>query len=208
MKRALILFSLSIILLSACTSNNTPKTQYYLLNSPTLNTSVGNTNSASIINNTNTPTITVNVLELPDYLKQPGLVLQLSDHQLHYSNFHMWAETLKTSVAHTLAQDLNTIDQYNHHVISAIASRPTDDTELVIEITAFHATHQSQVILAGSYWLQESKIPRLVKKHNFKLMVALTVDGYPHAVHKMRQAITLLSADISKNLNENKQADK
>ena len=208
MKRALILFSLSIILMSACTSNNTPKTQYYLLNSPTLNTSVGDTNSASIINNTNTPTITVNVLELPDYLKQPGLVLQLSDHQLHYSNFHMWAETLQTSVAQTLTQDLNTIDQRNYYVTAAMPNKRTDDTELVIEITAFHATHQSQVILTGSYWLQESKIHRLIKKHNFKLMVALTVDGYPHAVHKMRQAITLLSADISKNLNKNKQADK
>lgn len=200
MKRALSLFSLSIILLSACTSNNTPKTQYYLLNSPTLNTSVSNKNSARIIKNTNTPTITVNVLELPDYLKQPGLVLQLSDHQLHYSNFHMWAETLQTSIVRTLTQDLNTVDQRHHYVIAAMPSRQTFDTELLVEVTAFHATHQSQVILAGSYWLQERKTPHVLKKHHFKFMVALTVDGYPHAVQQMRQAMTLLSSDISNHL--------
>ena len=82
MKQALIIFSLSIMLITACSSNNTAKTQYYLLNSPTLNKASDNNN-----NNNNKPVVIINLLELPEYLKQASLVLQLSEHQLHYAHF-------------------------------------------------------------------------------------------------------------------------
>ena len=81
MKQALIIFSLSIMLITACSSNNTAKTQYYLLNSPTLN-------KASDNNNNNKPVVIINLLELPEYLKQASLVLQLSEHQLHYAHYN------------------------------------------------------------------------------------------------------------------------
>tara|TARA_R110000787_G_scaffold65584_9_gene147637 strand:+ start:33047 stop:33658 length:612 start_codon:yes stop_codon:yes gene_type:complete len=194
MKQALIIFSLSIMLMTACSSNNTPKTQYYLLNSPTLTKA-----SESENKNTNKPVIVINLLELPEYLKQASLVLQLSEHQLHYAYFHMWAEPLQTSITEGLIDDLNTIDSRYNYMAMQNPQQIKATTEVIVKITAFHATHQSQAILTGSYWLQHED-NKQAKNYHFTLTTALTSDGYPHAVEKMRKIMTQLAEIISKNI--------
>jgi len=193
MKQALIIFSLSIMLITACSSNNTAKTQYYLLNSPTLN-------KASDNNNNNKPVVIINLLELPEYLKQASLVLQLSEHQLHYAHFHMWAEPLQVSITEGLLQDLNAIDSHHNYMPVLNPQQLTSTTEVILKINAFHSTHQSQAILTGRYWLKEKNNNNAVKVHNFTLTADLNANGYPHAVEKMRAVITELANDISKNI--------
>ncbi|MGB2740229.1 MAG: PqiC family protein [Cognaticolwellia sp.] len=195
MKQALIIFGLSIILMTGCSSDNTPKTQYYLLNSPTLD-------SSGIIGDDNNPIITVQIEELPDYLKQPSLVLQLSDHQLHYSNFHMWAEPLQVSIARSLTQDLNTIDNSHNYIIMTAPNTKKAKTAVVIDVIAFHATHHSKAILTGNYWLQQKNSKNSLQKHHFKFTVALDLDGYPHAVEQMRKAVTQLANEITESINQ------
>ncbi|WP_077285082.1 membrane integrity-associated transporter subunit PqiC [Cognaticolwellia aestuarii] len=193
MKQALIVFSLSIMLITACSSNNTAKTQYYLLNSPTLN-------KASDNNNNNKPVVIINLLELPEYLRQASLVLQLSEHQLHYAHFHMWAEPLQVSITEGLLQDLNAIDSHHNYMPVLNPQQLTSTTEVILKINAFHSTHQSQAILTGRYWLKEKNKNNAVKVHNFTLTADLNANGYPHAVEKMRAVITELANDIRKNM--------
>jgi len=193
MKQTLMVAILSMFLLAACSSNNTSRTQYYLLNSPTsVNTSVTDTD--------NSQNISITLTELPDYLKQPSLVLQLSSHQLHYSHFHMWAEPLQSSFTQALAQDLNTIASRYYFIAPPTASEINADINLVVSITAFHVTYESQAILVGNYWLQGKDIKKQVKGNNFKLFVQLDNDGYPHAVEKMRSAVTQLANEITSSL--------
>lgn len=194
MKPLLILTIISIMLVTACSSNTTKNTQYYLLNSPTLTKNKVETNEHSSF-------VTLKLMELPDYLKQPSLVLQLSDHQLHYSHFHMWAEPLQVSLAQSLIQDLNTADNNFHYLTESVPSETAVKTELVVKITAFHATHQSQALLAGSYWLQYNNVHKEGKKYPFKLTLTLDIDGYPHAVEQMRKTVVLLANEIVTNLN-------
>lgn len=193
MKQALIIFSLSIMLITACSSNNTAKTQYYLLNSPTLN-------KASDNNNNNRPVVIINLLELPEYLRQASLVLQLSEHQLHYAHFHMWAEPLQMSITEGLIQDLNAIDNHHNYMPVLNPQQVKSTTEVILKINAFHSTHQSQAILTGRYWLKEKNNNNAVKVHHFTLTADLNANGYPHAVEKMRTVITELANDISKNM--------
>ena len=201
MKTALIIMLLSVMTMTACSSNNTPKTQYYLLNSPTKAISVEPAMAKSAAEKESTLSITL--LELPDYLAQPNLVLQLSNHQLHYSNFHMWAEPLNAGLAQALANDLNTIDKhYNVSVTPEVNS--TTPADIVIKITAFQATHQSQVILVGNYTLKSSdlRLKNATKNQakHFKFAVELSDNGYPHAVEKMRAITLLLAEKISKSI--------
>jgi len=197
MKHTLVFAIFSIFLFSACSSNNTPKTQYYLLNSPT---SVTESNTGTKNSNKKSQDVTITLLELPDYLKQPNLVLQLSSHQLHYSNFHMWAEPLQRSIVHALAHDLNNFKSQYHFITPLTANEINTDTSLVVNISAFHVTHQSQAILVGSYWLQEESMKGKVTDNAFKLTVVLDDNGYPHAVEQMRKAVTQLADEIISNL--------
>jgi uncharacterized lipoprotein YmbA len=205
MKAFLIIFLLSIMSLTACSSNNKPKTQYYLLNSPmkliTQDQQKKNS-SLNLVDEKKLP-ISVKILELPDYLAQPSLVLQLSDHQLHYSHFNMWAEPLREGIAQALTRDLNASNkQFNFTANSATSDNKK--ASITIKITTFQATHQSQVLLMGSYTLLNNELTNKLAmgKNRFKLFVALDSDGYPHAVEKMRQAITLLAKEISMNMSK------
>jgi len=196
MKKTLIVAIVSIILLGACGSAPANKTQYYLLNSPT---TTGAANTDNMHNNNSQP-LGIILLELPDYLRQPSLVLQLSNHQLHYSHFHMWAEPLQNSFAQALAQDLNNIDSHFHYLSTPAKNQVTAATTVVINITAFHTTHQSQALLAGTYWLQGKSEQNPEKEHNFTLTVALNENGYEHAVEQMRKVITSLAQKITNSL--------
>lgn len=192
MKTILMLALLSVISITACTSNNTPKTQYYLLNSPTL--------ALNATVNEQQPAISVTLLELPEYLAQPSLVLQLSDHQLHYSHFHMWAEPLNLGLAQALNQDLNNNKNGLSFIVSADINA-NKDADIIIKISAFQATHQSQVLLTGSYTINDKLMSQQMNKtNNFSLFVDLDDNGYPHAVEKMRQATSLLAQEISANI--------
>jgi uncharacterized protein len=193
MKQVLVVTILSMMLLAACSSNTLVKTQYYLLNSPTLS---ANTQ----LKNENSPVIFITLLGFPDYLKQANLVLQLSDHQLHYSDFHFWAEPLQSSFAQALIDDANNLDSRFQYVASTAIgpeSTPTATIEVVVSISAFHATHQSQAILSGRYWLKDKTIVTNIRGNNFSVTVELKEDGYPHAVEQMRKAITLLAEQIT-----------
>ncbi|MGB1261657.1 MAG: PqiC family protein [Cognaticolwellia sp.] len=201
MKPALIIIIFSLILLTACSANNTPTTQYYLLNSPTTLTPITQQNVEK--NSAFTPekqAISINLLPLPDYLQQANLVLQLANHQLHYSHTHMWAEPLNKAIAKALANDLN--HSNNSALFSVNSAFNTPETaDIVLKITSFQATHQSQVLLIGSYRLQTNNLEQGSKTQHFNFAVTLTEDGYPHAVEQMRAAITLLAQQLSASIN-------
>ncbi len=190
MKHALTIAILSMVLFAACSSNETPKTQYYLLSNPIVNTTVKAKSEQK-------PRVAITLLELPDYLKQPSLVLQLSDHQLHYSNFHMWAEPLQTSFTQALIQDTNNIDERFEYFANDTAKQASTDLALFVNITAFHPTHQSQAILVGNYWLEDKQLNKLIKAENFTFTLALNKNGYGHAVTQMRNVITKLAKQIA-----------
>ncbi|MBA6391936.1 membrane integrity-associated transporter subunit PqiC [Colwellia sp. BRX10-3] len=196
MKQALMVTIVSIMLFAACSSNPSSKTQYYLLNSPTSSNTVA-------IHDENSPVIAITLLELPDYLKQPSLVLQLSSHQLHYSHFHMWAEPLQSSFTQALSADLNSLSSRFHYRVTPATNQEianTVDKVIVINITSFHATHQSQAILVGTYSLQGKSLQSQAKEHGFNLEVTLNKNGYEHAVEQMRYVITQLAKKITNNL--------
>ena len=157
MKQALILAIFSVIFMTACSSKTSQNTQYYLLNSPTQA-------RTDIATNENLPLVALKLIELPDYLKEPSLVLQLSDHQLHYSHFHMWAEPLQMSLAESLIQELNISESHYYYLAESTPSDTAVKTNIMVKITAFHTTHQSQALLAGSYWFLHNDLNKDEKK--------------------------------------------
>ena len=195
MKQAIIV-TILIMLLIACSADTQQKTQYYLLNSPTnINTLVQN--------DKNQQSITIKLLELPEYLKQPSLVLQLSSHQLHYSHFHMWAEPLQSSIAHALLEELNQKDNRFHYLINtsvgSAALSKASKSMIIVDITAFHATHQSQALLTGTFWQEENSITNQHKPNSFAITLPLNENGYEHAVEQMRNSISQLAERIINN---------
>lgn len=188
MKQLTIVTILIIMLLTACSANTPNKTQYYLLNSPTNITSL-------VQNNESQQNVSIKLLALPEYLKQPSLVLQLSSHQLHYSHFHMWAEPLQSSFSQALIEDLNQKDKRFHYINSINTPQKTPTNTINVSITAFHATHLSQALLTGTFW-QENTSATEHQTNNFAIALPLNQNGYEHAVEQMRKSISQLAEKI------------
>ncbi|KZM42035.1 hypothetical protein OA92_12425 [Marinomonas sp. SBI22] len=174
------------VLLLGCNSQPTPTSHYYILNQQLDTQGLANLSPIREVQ-----------LSLPEYLKQPNLVLQLSEHELSYAYYHTWAENLDDAIQKGLDQDLRKL------VKEKIASGNQQDIKantqvsLILDIDHFYATIDSKVVLTGSYsFINTQETQALSPKYNFTFKAEIEADGYPHSVAKMRQLILALAKDI------------
>jgi uncharacterized lipoprotein YmbA len=188
-----LMLILSTVLIGAvmggCSSDPVNSTQYYLLSNQQTNQSSTEPLKQKIT--------VLKVLELPQYLNQSQLVLQMNDHQLHYADFHMWAEPLKEGFTKALMMDLNRINSPVQFVSERL-KRPTDKNTLYVELAFFHADNDSQVTLSGQYWFKDENNETMLQPYHFSFKQQLSQDGYASSVAQMRQLVGLLAAEVVK----------
>lgn len=136
-------------------------------------------------------------LNLPEYLKQPNLVLQLSKHELSYAYYHTWAESLDDAIQKSLNQDLKALVKEQDKNLTEAKTTPSKRVNLTLNIDHFYATINSEVLLAGSYtFVNTQQTQALSPQYNFTFKANIEADGYPHSVAKMRGLIQELAQDI------------
>jgi uncharacterized lipoprotein YmbA len=176
-----------VVFLSSCSSNSEIplETNYYLLNSQHLAKNSVNINK----------TVVLEVLELPAYLDQPQLVMQLNTHQLHYARFDAWAEPLQAGFTKALINDLNLNNNNIQFVTDELKSNKESSDKLIVRIDYFHPTTASKVMLSGVFWTDNNKGQNIIQQHFF-FELLLNEDGYIHAVAQMRQLVSMMSASV------------
>ena len=187
---------LSLILsgfLFSCSTNETmQQSQYYVLTNQVINPFEYSKADA------NSKVTSVVVNELPRYLNQANLVMQMNDHQLHYTHHHMWAEPLQRGLTKALLTDLNALSSNRVFVES---NQDASLQMLFLDIERFHVTDTSEVSLSGYYWLATEAKPLPLNKYAFNISLDLAQDGFSHAVEKMRELVKLGASEIVDTLN-------
>jgi uncharacterized lipoprotein YmbA len=183
--------------MNGCSSVPTTKTSRYLLNNPQdiVNRSI-NTSVLEVLN----PIVVIAVKELPQYLNQPNLVLQLASHQLHYAHAHVWAEPLKEGLSKALLSDLNSHSKKFDFIDEGNDLGIESEARLQLEVDYFHADQDAQVILSGRYWLTFSDKNNQAIRQKYTLKTSLETDGYLHSVEKMRSLVKQLALKIAKDI--------
>ena len=175
------------VFLNGCSANSSSKTQYYLLNSQVQK------KSQEIVEASKQPVISVIVNELPRYLDQANLVMQIDQHQLYYAHHHMWAEPLQQGFIKALLVDLNN----GATAISFIdGNQSSSKFTLVIDIERFHVTNTSEVTLAGYYRLTDHVGSLTLNQRTFNLSIELEQDGYSHSVAKLRELVEMYAKHV------------
>ena len=184
---------LGISLLIIGCSSNTISTSYYLLNSqpPTLSHPIDNKDEIKT-----KQIILLSVRDLPQYLDQPHLVMQLAEHQLHYANLHMWAEPIKIGFEKSLSSELSKAGLMVYMKSESLNSNQAKLSTLLVEINFFHATVNSSVILSGNYILENSEKKLSLKGRPFYFELQLNEDGYAHSIAQMRKLVNKLATQI------------
>jgi len=170
-----------LALLSACSNTTKQTAQYYLLMSDS------NTGGQKSRDNAVNIKLYLQNIRLPQYLKQPKLVILKEGNQLHFSHYHLWAESVEQGISKIVKQQLPQVTWFNKMHADAIS--------LVIEVDDFYPTTQGEVILKGRYWLQQGEKIKLI---NFSYTTSLESDGFVNAVKQMQSLLILFSADIEK----------
>jgi uncharacterized lipoprotein YmbA len=185
------------ILVSGCSSTPSP-TNYYLLNnqpSTQFASSDQHASESAALEKQN-QVIVVSINDLPEYLEQPHLVMQMSDHQLHYANFHMWAEPLKEGLKKALLADLTSSGSASYFIAENRELKQANLTTLFVNVDFFHATANSKVVLSGQFWLSKPDEIEQLKSQSFYFELQLEKNGYPHSVEKMRVLVSKLADKI------------
>ncbi|MFT5837577.1 MAG: putative lipoprotein YmbA [Flavobacteriales bacterium] len=171
--------------------------RYYLLHTPE--------NTVPDTSDKTKPIVVLQLLDIADYLRQSSLVMQIDEHELHYSRQDVWAEKLQSSFYKALLQDLNATD-HRDYVASYSPIAKDAMAAITIKLEHFHATDSSTVVSSGQYWLSENA-PQTSKNqhimtstHSFFFESPLKRDGYAHAVEQLRTLLERLAKQIEKDI--------
>jgi len=188
MNKLLTVLALSTLLFS-CAEAPSPQLTYYLLNTPVVT-------PVKQLPEKNNTGLVIDEIVLPQYLKQPSLVMLMAENQLHFSHYHLWAESLEQSI---------------HKVLWLLLTYPEQATQdnlfnklhVTVEIDNFFPSEQGKVILSGRYWLTTSgsKVnKKLYKKYEYEFNFTqnINADGYSQAVKQMLDLLEQLSKEINK----------
>ncbi|MCW8833759.1 MAG: PqiC family protein [Colwellia sp.] len=186
MKSSLISLILFLLLLSGC-SSPPEQTQYYMLNNLQ---NAAPSNAPQKVNVCNTYTVSI---AMPEYLNQPYLAMQVHEHQMHYSNSHMWVEPLATGVQKSLLDDLNANSSHSKFTAMRSSGASNNSSTINIEVNYFHVSENSEVIFSGQFTLDEESQNT---QHPFLYKSQLNNDGYNHSVAQMRQLVSKLANSI------------
>ncbi|MEO9946204.1 MAG: ABC-type transport auxiliary lipoprotein family protein [Paraglaciecola sp.] len=132
---------------------------------------------------------------LADYLRQASLIIQLNEHELHYSRQDLWAEGLQSSFYKALKHDLNF-----YNPLQNITEPNSVENALTLKVNLQHflITNRASVISSGTYSIKSKGANWLQKP--FYFTIPLEKDGYPHAVSQLRKTIESLALQINQDI--------
>ena len=146
-----------------CSSTPQAKTSYLLRSEASLE-------SAEMVTK---PVAYLGVLELANYLDQPGLVTETQPGQVHSARQHQWAEPLQTSLRAFLAMELSSAMK-----APVLKQKHVSADELRVDVTIdlLHGTADGRAVLVA-YWSLVADGERKA----FRYVESQTLDGVGYA---------------------------
>lgn len=183
----------AILMLPACGSGPTIPDRYYSL--------VLAANDVAVVgdNESSTGHLIVGPVNLPDYLDERGLPMQVGPNRIESAHHHFWAEPLDEAIAKVLVRDIASRTSSIDVERESGRYTPAEDCRLRVEFDAFHPTNDSRVVTSGRYWISSEDGS---SRQEFSLSRTLTMDGYAHAVDTLRDMLRTLAERISTDVQE------
>lgn len=187
--------------LAACSSQAQLSVNYYILDHEL----AAYQQSSSTAKHNPDKQIVLSQVRLAKYLEQSQLTILQNNHQLYYTSQHVWSEQLKHAIARALVNDFNTASNDYHLVLKNEPTSHDSRYQLQLQLDHLVATDDSEVILAGKFWLldhQKNKKGELVASSPFYFSKDLSENGFSHSVKQQRQLLKQLANRISSVLTE------
>ncbi|MDQ7048779.1 MAG: ABC-type transport auxiliary lipoprotein family protein [Enterobacterales bacterium] len=197
MTRILIIFSL--IIFSLACANSPKQIHYYKLSSA--KTLPVAQQSKKTPQEMTRPLVILKSVELANYLRRQGLMMETSAHQLQISNRNQWAEDLEGAVTRLMLNGLSAqLTEYRFEDNDRL-NGDKETYQLKISLEQFHIGRDSQTITTGHFWLYDHQ-GKILAKQGYSLNRSLKEDGYDHAVDQLEKSlqelVDLIAMEIAK----------
>ena len=189
-----ILLAGLLTILSACTSS--PDARLYILESAGTNTTTANSE---------TKTVFVSPVVLPDYLKRDEIVYRSGAHRIEVAQYDRWAEPLDRNITSVIAANLtsrfgaeNVIDYYSNFSAQS-------DMTLRVRILEFVPTEDNNVILKAVWELAQRGQGEALFSREIDIPVrsGVLAQNIDSTVRAMSEALNQLSQEIANSIEQN-----
>ncbi len=189
-----ILLAGLLTILSACASS--PDARLYILESA---------DAGAAAANSETKTVFVSPVVLPDYLKRDEIVYRSGAHRIEVAQYDRWAEPLDRNITSVIAANLtsrfgaeNVIDYYSNFSAQS-------DMTLRVRILEFVPTEDNNVILKAVWELAQRGQGEALFSREIDIPVRSGVLGQniDSTVRAMSEALNQLSQEIANSIEQN-----
>ncbi|MDJ0877332.1 MAG: PqiC family protein [Halieaceae bacterium] len=170
-------------LVTACGS--TPPSRYYMLSADAARPPGGDELS-----------IGVGPISIPDYLKNPGMIVGRDGHRLDISRFDRWAEPLEAGVTRVLALNLASMLDTRHVDVFPWRSDSIPDYAVQVGVAQFTA-RQDDALLVASWTILRTSSGELVEQSLTQYYAALPSKNPDQVAAVYSTLLLKLSEDIA-----------
>ena len=183
-----------ILVIIACTSNNSAT--FYLLKAiPSDDLKLArNENSMKRI------TVLVKLLNFPEYLDQPQMVIRENNYKLQINEQHRWAEPIKNHFTRIFVKNLNSrIAPSDARIYSKLdGSKP--DYQLSIEVFQMDVNMDNEAVLKTEWSLSIGKKANLITRQTNAYNIPIENNSFESGVEAQSKAIGILADHIAEYL--------
>jgi uncharacterized lipoprotein YmbA len=186
----------ALLVMAACSS--VPETSYYLLTSSTPARAMdqGTARATPPLGAHGEVVLGLGRIEIADYLKQPGVILETAEYQIRPATYHRWGEPLPQGIRRALLENL-TVALPGFRVVSLAESRQRPDLRLDLEVERFHGTEQGVVVFGGRWSLDGVDGTPKLTTEAFSYREEITSSGYHASVATQAKLLARLSEAIA-----------
>jgi len=139
--------------------------------------------------------VIISPVHIAKILQQEGIVSQTGENEVNIAQYHRWANPLDEAIAITLVKIINNKTQQYHIEKFAAQINQHASYILVLSIEKFDIRNDASVNISGGYSVLDRNRTSIVEQ-SFNIKQALTENGYPHAVEKLKQTLVKLAEKI------------
>lgn len=178
-----------ILSLSGCSFNNSPPTQFYLLESTA--------NQDVLLSKAPRQIIVLAPVKIAPYLNTTHIVTAMAQNRYQVSELHRWAEDLSDNVQRVLQQDLARLLP-----VDVLSQFNGDALHVALTVFAFHVDAQGEASLEAQWQLSKNK--QIMKLGRGRFSELVSVADYSSRVAAMNtclaQLTRVLASDIQAQL--------
>ena len=146
------------------------------------------------------PALGIGPVTFPAYLDRPEIVHRSGDNQLHYAGTQRWAEPLKTTFSHTLAENLSRMLPTDRTRIHPWPRSTRLDYQVTVDVLRFDADADGTVVLVSGWEVIRADDGTVVDRNRTTYTETAGTFDYPAIVAAQSRAVQRLGNDITATL--------